>query len=90
MRINWHETSVKSAIVLVPSYFAAYTTEKMVWVVPTLVAAGFFANGVSLPSKTKHRLDEDSEAVASDPIETKDETATLENETVGRGELPDT
>ena len=31
---------LRLAIVLVPSYVAAYLTGEMVWVVPTLVASG--------------------------------------------------
>ena len=39
-------TLLKVAIVLVPSYTAAYLTGEMVWVVPTLVASGILAAGV--------------------------------------------
>ena len=35
--------AIKAAIVLVPSYLAAWLTDKMVYVVPTLAAASFFA-----------------------------------------------
>ena len=55
------EATVKAMIVLVPTYTAAYLTEKMVWVVPTLAAAGFFAGTVSFQSSTERRLEEDSE-----------------------------
>ncbi|MEM8741845.1 MAG: hypothetical protein AAGE13_10145 [Pseudomonadota bacterium] len=90
MQLNWYETSLKSLIVLVPSYFAAYTTEKMVWVVPTLVAAGFFANGLVLSNTSRQNLDEEDGSAASEPVENKDEMTEIENAHVGRGELPDT
>ena len=52
--------AIKAAIVLVPSYLAAYLTDKMVYVVPTLAAAGFFAANIDLVSKPIiRRLDED-------------------------------
>ena len=43
--------ALKAAIVLIPAYTAAYFTGKMVWVVPTLVAAGFFAAGIDLTKR---------------------------------------
>ena len=43
--------TLKAAIVLVPSYTAAHLTEQMVWVVPTLVAAGFFAASIDLRTR---------------------------------------
>lgn len=56
------EALVKSLIVLVPSYGAAFLTDKMVYVVPTLVAAGFFASSIQLSDRPlKNRVDEDSE-----------------------------
>ena len=36
----------KALTVLVPSYAMAYSTEKMVWVIPTLAAASFFAANI--------------------------------------------
>jgi hypothetical protein len=61
------EAALKAAIVLVPSYTAAYLTDKMVWVVPTLAAAGFFAGTISLEQKQlRRRLDDDGEADAQD------------------------
>ncbi|MEM0937145.1 MAG: hypothetical protein AAGJ91_14740 [Pseudomonadota bacterium] len=54
------EASIKAAIVLVPTYSMAYFTEKMVWVVPTLAAAGFFAGTISFSDEnTTRRLEED-------------------------------
>ncbi len=58
---KFKEATIKALIVLVPTYSAAYLTEKMVWVVPTLAAAGFFAGTVSFSSATERRLEEDSE-----------------------------
>ena len=57
--MNW-TTLLKVAIVLVPSYAAAYITGEMVWVVPTLVASGILAAGVGSGSTTT-RVDEDGD-----------------------------
>lgn len=63
----WNKESLilagcKACIVLIPSYTAAYLTEKMVWVVPTLAAASFFAGSIQLDqSKVRRRLDDDHE-----------------------------
>jgi hypothetical protein len=51
----------KSAIVLVPSYAAAYFTGQMVYVVPTLAAAGFFASSIDFGQAVERRVDEDSD-----------------------------
>ena len=53
------EASIKALIVLVPTYSMAYFTEKMVWVVPTLAAAGFFAGTISFAPTTERRPEED-------------------------------
>lgn len=51
---------LKALIVLVPSYVAAFLTDKMVYVVPTLAAAGFLAASVDLSrSAAVNRVDED-------------------------------
>ncbi len=51
---------LRAAIVLLPSYSMAYLTDKMVYVVPTLVAAGFFAATLSFEDqRTSSRVDED-------------------------------
>ncbi len=51
---------LKAAIVLVPSYTAAYLTGEMVWVVPTLVASGFLAASVGTSDgELPTRVDED-------------------------------
>ena len=49
---------LKGAVVLLPTYTVAYFTEKMIYVVPMLAAAGFVAAALS---NTKHerRVDED-------------------------------
>ncbi|WP_164658652.1 hypothetical protein [Tropicibacter sp. Alg240-R139] len=49
----------KAAIVLVPSYAAAYLTEKMVYVVPTLAAAGMFA--ATIDEKDVNRMLDETE-----------------------------
>ena len=51
---------LRLAIVLVPSYVAAYLTGEMVWVVPTLVASGLVAAGVNSKTPTT-RVDEDGD-----------------------------
>ena len=58
---NFKTALAKSAIVLVPSYTAAYFTEQMVYVVPTLAAAGFFASSIDFGQAVERRVDEDSE-----------------------------
>ena len=52
---------LKALIVLVPSYTAAYLTDKMVWVVPTLVASGFFAASIGLSKELLVRRVDESE-----------------------------
>jgi len=54
--------TAKAAIVLIPSYSAAFFTDKMVWVVPTLAAASFFAGTIDISKATvRRRIDEDHE-----------------------------
>ena len=54
------EAALKAAIVLTPSYTAAFLTGKMVYVVPTLAAAGFFASSISLNNNlTVRQVDDD-------------------------------
>ncbi len=51
---------IKAAIVLIPSYLAAYLTQAMVWVVPTLAAASFFAGTIEIADAPfRRRVDED-------------------------------
>ena len=73
--------ALKAAVVLVPSYTAAYLTEKMVWVVPTLAAAGFFAATLGGTGDTatrsqalRRRVEEDE----IDPVEYEYEPTSLE------------
>lgn len=58
--------ATKAAVVLIPSYLAAYLTDKMVYVVPTLAAAGFFASTLEFDAYTKRRVDDDDDADESD------------------------
>ena len=51
--------ATRAAIVLVPSYTAAWLTEQMVYVVPTLAAAGFFAQAIGVQDLGDRRVDED-------------------------------
>lgn len=61
-RMQFKSALIRAAIVLLPSYSAAYITDKMVFVVPTLVAAGFFATSINLQDvQTSRRVDEDGE-----------------------------
>ncbi len=55
------EAAIKAMIVLIPTYTMAFLTEKMVWVVPTLAAAGFFAGTISFAQEesTTRRLEDD-------------------------------
>lgn len=51
---------LKAIVVLVPSYTAAYLSDKMVWVVPTLAASSFFAATIGLKDEAvARRVDED-------------------------------
>ena len=53
----------KAIIVLAPSYLVAYLTDKMVFVVPTLAAAGFFAATLHFNTgQATQRVDEDADA----------------------------
>lgn len=53
---------VKATIVLVPCYAVAWLTEKMVYVVPTLAAAAFFAGALDVSDLERRRVDDDSES----------------------------
>tara|TARA_B100001013_G_scaffold343675_1_gene271905 strand:- start:47 stop:253 length:207 start_codon:yes stop_codon:yes gene_type:complete len=48
----------KALIILVPTYIIAYTTEKMVYVIPMLAVCALVA--ATYDEKIKRRLDEDS------------------------------
>ncbi|WP_298557297.1 hypothetical protein [uncultured Aliiroseovarius sp.] len=43
---NLRAAFLKAMVILGPSYFVAYLTDKMVYVVPTLAAAGIFASTI--------------------------------------------
>ena len=70
--------TLKAAIVLVPSYTAAYLTEKMVWVVPTLVAAGFFAASIDL--RTRVDADHDDHDDHDDKDDHKEDDMTVDGD----------
>ena len=48
-------------MVLVPSYTAAYLTGQMVWTIPTMVAAGFFAAAIGNREKPSERVDQEGD-----------------------------
>ena len=53
--------SIRALIVLLPSYLAAYLTDKMVYVVPTLAAASFLAATLKFEEDDNtRRVDEDA------------------------------
>ncbi|MCG3268013.1 hypothetical protein [Yoonia sp. I 8.24] len=55
--------ALKAFVVLGPSYTAAFLTDKMVWVVPTLAASSFFAASIGMTDEPlRRRIDEDVEA----------------------------
>ena len=56
---NFKLVALKAFVVLFPSYSAAFLTEKMVYVVPTLAAAGFFASTICTEDATQRRVDQD-------------------------------
>ncbi|WP_212699429.1 hypothetical protein [Thalassovita aquimarina] len=51
---NLRAAFLKAIVILVPSYLVAFMTDKMVYVVPTLAAAGIFASTVQ--TKDVNRL----------------------------------
>lgn len=60
--MSLRDASIKAAIVLVPSYTAAFLTEQMVYVVPMLAATSFFAGTVDLKQRTtRRRVDDDAD-----------------------------
>lgn len=56
---------LRIAILLLPSYAAAWLTGEMVWVVPTLAASAAVAASMGATSPT--RLDEDGDGEDGDP-----------------------
>ena len=60
--LNLKIALLKALIVLVPSYTAAYLTDKMVWVVLTLVASGFLAASIGISNELLvRRVDENED-----------------------------
>ncbi len=52
---------LRALVVLIPSYTAAYLTGQMVWTIPTMVAAGFFAAALGDRNKPSERVDQESD-----------------------------
>jgi len=52
------EGFLKAFVVLVPTYVTAYTTDKMVYVIPMLAAASFVAASM-FKENTQRRVDQD-------------------------------
>lgn len=63
--------ALKALVVLVPSYTAAYLSDKMVWVVPTLAASSFFAATIGVSGEyTGRSIDEDhQDSEATDHVD---------------------
>ncbi|ATI41914.1 hypothetical protein CBW24_07805 [Pacificitalea manganoxidans] len=61
MTLGIKEPLVRAAVVLFPSYGAAYLTGQMVYVVPTLAAAGILASSITFERQTSRRVDEDDD-----------------------------
>ncbi|MDE4141778.1 MULTISPECIES: hypothetical protein [Rhodobacterales] len=60
---HFKSAAMKAAVVLVPSYLAAFLSDKMVWVVPTLAASSFFAATIGVKSEDAARnVEEDLES----------------------------
>jgi hypothetical protein len=62
MRGEIKTAMLRASTVLIPSYTAAYLTGQMVYVVPTLAAAGFFAASIGgdAPS-TRNNIDNEGD-----------------------------
>ncbi|PCI05265.1 MAG: hypothetical protein COB78_01220 [Hyphomicrobiales bacterium] len=59
-KIHLKVALIRAFIVLIPSYSVAYLTDKMVYVVPTLAAAGFLAASLNIDnSQAPLRVDEE-------------------------------
>jgi len=58
------EGIIKAAIVLIPTYTMAFLTDKMVYVIPMLAAASFFANSFTLENRVDD-IDMEDEAYDS-------------------------
>lgn len=66
---NLKIASIKASIVLIPTWLVALVTDKMVFVVPMLAAASFFAGAVELTEQNvRRRLDDDTDDGDSDVL----------------------
>ena len=66
---NLKIAGIKAAIVLIPTWLVALVTDKMVFVVPMLAAASFFAGAVKLTEQNvRRRLDDDTNDGDSDVL----------------------
>jgi hypothetical protein len=54
------EGFVKALIVIIPTYLVAYSTEKMVYVIPMLAACTFIATSMFTDTGMRRRIDEDA------------------------------
>ena len=54
------EGFVKALIVIIPTYLVAYSTEKMVYVIPMLAACPFIATSMFTDTGMRRRVDEDA------------------------------
>ena len=52
---------LRAMVVLIPSYTAAYLTGQMVWTIPTMVAAGFFAAAIGDRKKSTEMVDQEGD-----------------------------
>lgn len=67
MRVEGIEIALtKAAVVLAPSYLAAFLTEQMVWVGPTLAASSFVAASLHPAAEVERRTEEEVDAHGED------------------------
>ena len=52
---------VRGLVVIIPTYAVAYTTDKMVYVVPMLAAMSFVAAGLFEDENTTKRIEDDAQ-----------------------------
>ena len=63
---NFKVASLKALIVLIPTWSIALITDKMVFVVPMLAAASFFAGAIEITDQNiRRRLDDDPDDTTS-------------------------
>ncbi|WP_294222609.1 hypothetical protein [uncultured Shimia sp.] len=75
--MHFRTAALKALVVLVPSYVAAYFSDKMVWVVPTLAASSFFAASIGVDEKSYTRrvdeeTDDSNDAENYEPVESSE------------------